>query len=83
MKLLPLQQIYGIILRTRGGNLMSKNNLPPKIQGLLKKRSQPWPPDETLKKQMQEVAEKAAGSLHTAPEILKKVLKESGRFPEV
>ncbi|MBC8232591.1 hypothetical protein H8E77_23840 [bacterium] len=49
---------------------MSKNNLPPKIQELLKKRNQFWPPDEKFKKQMQEVAEKAAGSLHTAPEIL-------------
>ncbi len=63
--------------------MSSQNNLPPKIQELLKKRNQLWPPDETLKKQMEGVAKKAAGSLRTAPEILKKVLKESGQFPEV
>ena len=60
----------------------SQNNFPPQIQELLKKKGWTWPPDEKLRKQIRETIEKAAGSLHTPPEILKKVLRESGRFEE-
>jgi hypothetical protein len=59
-----------------------QNNFPPQIQELLKKKGWTWPPDEQLRKEMEETAEKAAGSLHTPSEILKKVLRESGRFPK-
>jgi hypothetical protein len=43
---------------------MSKNNqLPEKIQQLLKKKGWTWPPDEKLKAQWEEAAQRLAGSL--------------------
>ena len=59
-----------------------QNNFPLQIQKLLKKKGWIWPPDKKLRKQIRETIEKSAGSLHTSPEVLKKVLRESGRFEE-
>ena len=42
---------------------------PTQIQELLKKRGWAWPPTEEMKKEWEEVAEKAAGSIHGEPEI--------------
>ncbi len=43
---------------------MSKNNqLPEKIQELLKKKGWTWPPDEKLKAQWEVAAKRLAGSL--------------------
>jgi len=43
---------------------MSKNNqLPEKIQELLKKKGWTWPPDENLKAQWDAAAKRLAGSL--------------------
>jgi len=54
----------------------------PSNQKLLKKKGWTWPPDEKLRKQNRETIENSAGSLHTSSEVLKKVLRESGRFEE-
>jgi hypothetical protein len=45
-------------------NIMAKNNqLPEKIQELLKKKGWTWPPDEKLKAQWDAAAKRLAGSL--------------------
>jgi len=62
--------------------MSSQNNFFLQIQGLLKKKGWTWPPDEKLRKQIRETIQKAAGNLHTPPEVLKKVLRESGFFEE-
>lgn len=58
----------------------SQNNFPPQIYELLKKKGWTWPPDKKLKKQIHETIENASGSLHTPPDLLKEILRESGRF---
>ena len=58
-------------------------NFPPKIQELLKKKGWNWPPDEKLKTQMREAAQKFIGSVHTGKDVLKEVHKDfPGRFPD-
>jgi hypothetical protein len=41
--------------------------LPPKIRELLRKRGWSWPPDEKLKKQIEEAMERFVGSIHLDP----------------
>ncbi|MBM3237058.1 hypothetical protein FJZ31_12270 [Candidatus Poribacteria bacterium] len=58
-------------------------DFPPKIQELLKKKGWNWPPDEKLKAQMHEAAQKFIGSVHTDKDVLKEVHKDfPGRFPD-
>lgn len=58
-------------------------DFPPKIQELLKKRGWNWPPDEKLKAQIHEAAQKFIGSVHTGKDVLKEVHKDfPGRFPD-
>jgi len=62
---------------------VSKNNLPPQIQELLKKKGWTWPPDEKLKAQIRGAMDRFFGSSHTPLEILKEIHKDfPGRFPE-
>jgi len=61
----------------------SRNQLPPQIQKLLKKKGWTWPPDEKLKAEMHEAWERLSGSTATPPHILKEVHKFfPGRFPD-
>ncbi len=59
-------------------------HFPPKIKELLRKKGWNWPPDEKLKAQMWEAAQKFLGSMRTDPRVLEKVRQEDfpGRFPE-
>lgn len=64
---------------------MSKNDgkLPPHIMEQLKKKGWAWPPDEKLKTQWKEAAERFGGSMHMDPEVRKEVVKSfPGRFPD-
>jgi hypothetical protein len=58
-------------------------DFPPKIQELLKKKGWNWPPDEKLKAQIREAAQRFIGSVHTGEDVLKEVHKDfPGRFPD-
>jgi len=49
----------------------------PSIQELLKKRGWTWPPDEELKKKIEEAGKRLSGSIHVEdPEIVRKILWE-------
>ena len=56
--------------------MFEMRDMPPKIQELLKKKGWNWPPDKKLKAQFRKTIEKAAGSIHIAPEILEELHKE-------
>ncbi len=58
--------------------MFTMKDMPPKIQELLKKKGWNWPPDKKLKAQFRETVEKAAGSIHVAPDILEEVYREMG-----
>ena len=53
-------------------------DFPPSIQELLKKRGWTWPPDEELKRKMNEAAKHAAGSVHIEPDLLRDLLRDMG-----
>jgi hypothetical protein len=62
---------------------MKKNELPPNIKELLKKKGWTWPPDAKLKAEMHEAWEKLSGRWNTDSEVLKEVHKYfPGRFPD-
>ena len=51
-------------------------DFPASIQELLKKRGWTWPPDQKLRKNIDEAFERLAGSVHADPEIVRKILWE-------
>lgn len=51
-------------------------DLPPKIQELLKKRGWTFPPTEEMKREWREAAKQFDGSLHTDPEVLEMMWEE-------
>ncbi|MBM3238320.1 hypothetical protein FJZ31_18670 [Candidatus Poribacteria bacterium] len=53
-------------------------DFPLSIQELLKKRGWTWPPDEKLKKKMNEAAKRAAGSVHVEPDLLRDLFRDRG-----
>lgn len=55
--------------------MSAKNNIPPQIQELLKKRGWSWPPDEQLKMQIHEALEQFCGSIHVPEENLNAVFE--------
>jgi hypothetical protein len=55
--------------------------IPPKIRELLRKRGWSWPPDEKLKKQIQESLERSAGSIHFDPEVIEEAHRDTEYDP--
>jgi len=51
-------------------------DFPKNIQDLLLSRGWTWPPDEKLKKKMDEAAKRFCGSVHVDPEILRQIMWE-------
>ncbi|MCX7778592.1 MAG: hypothetical protein N2381_11175, partial [Armatimonadetes bacterium] len=51
-------------------------DLPPKIQELLKKRGWTYPPTEEMKRQWREAAKQFDGALRTPPEVLEELAEE-------
>jgi hypothetical protein len=56
--------------------MQSVKELPPKIQELLRKKGWTWPPDPAQQAEMEEAAQRAAGSLHIDPDLLDEVMKD-------
>jgi hypothetical protein len=53
-------------------------DLPPKIQELLKQKGWTYPPDEKLKQQWKESWERLKGRGRTDPELLEEIYREMG-----
>ncbi|MEZ8220308.1 hypothetical protein GG496_000475 [Candidatus Fervidibacteria bacterium JGI MDM2 JNZ-1-D12] len=53
-------------------------DLPPKIQELLKRKGWTYPPDEKLKQQWKEAWERLQGRGKTDPELLEEIYREMG-----
>lgn len=53
-------------------------DLPPRIQELLKKKGWSYPPDEKLKQQWKTASKRFDGKVHTDSEILREIYLQKG-----
>ena len=61
--------------------MVSEDRIPPKIRELLKKKGWTWPPDEKLKKQIEEAMERFSGSIHFDPEVIEEAHRDTEYDP--